>query len=83
MTTTLLWIAGVVAVGCALYGLHRLALWLESKGQLYYLNKKSETGAATAFVALQQVLDPPAKHVLHVKEQKRSHSEEDGGQGAE
>src|SRR5437867_1480853 len=66
----------------ALYGLHRLCLWLEERGLLYYKHKKPSSSAASCFVALQQFLEPPSQHVLHVKEEKRHPAEEDaGGQG--
>jgi hypothetical protein len=71
--------AALVAVPAALYGLHRLALWLEARGQLYYLKKRSEGGAAGSFVALQQFLEPESKHVHRVQEQKRHRSEDEGG----
>ena len=65
-----------VAAGlAALYGLHRLCLWLEARGLLYYLHKKSDSTAAGSFVAMQQVIEPTAKHVLHVKDEKRRHSD--------
>jgi hypothetical protein len=53
---------GIVAV----YGLHRLALWMESRGWIYYLNKKPRGSAMGSFVALQKVIEPRAEHVLHV-----------------
>jgi hypothetical protein len=72
----------VVAGLGALYGLHRVCLWLEARGLLYYWHKKPSSSAAACFVALQQALEPPTRHVQHVKEEKRHHSEEDGaGQG--
>ncbi|HWY87278.1 MAG TPA: hypothetical protein VNX28_11165 [Gemmataceae bacterium] len=60
----------------ALYGLHRLGLWLEKRGWLFYKHKKPSSSAAGCFVALQQVLEPPIQHVLHVNEQKRQQAEE-------
>jgi hypothetical protein len=67
----------IIAAGAALvYGLHCLCLWLEKHGWLYYKHKKPTSSAASCFVALQQVLEPPAKHVLQVREEKRHHGEE-------
>ena len=60
----------------ALYGLHCLGLWLEKRGWLFYKHKKPSSTGISCFVALQQVLEPPIQHVLHVKEQKRHHAEE-------
>lgn len=75
----LFWAALGLAGVAALYGLHRLCLWLEARGLLYYKHKKPSSSAASCFVALQQFLEPPAKHVLHVKEEKRHPVEEAAG----
>jgi hypothetical protein len=71
-------LCGLIVVSglAALYGLHRFGLWLEERGWLFYKHKKPTSSAASCFVALQQVLEPPIQHVLHVKEQKRHHVEE-------
>lgn len=71
------WGLALVAATAALYGLHRLCLWLEARGQLYYLHKKPEGGAAGALVELQKALDPTTRHVLHIKEEKRRPAEEE------
>ncbi len=48
--------------------LHRLALWLEARGHLYYLlHKKSSGSAAGAFVAMQRAIEPQSKHVEQVR----------------
>lgn len=75
---------GAIVLGglAALYGLHRLALWLEARGHLFYLNKKPEGGMAKSLSGLEQFVEPQAKHVHHVREQKRHRSEGEGG-GAE
>ena len=48
---TLLWVMLVPAGLAALYGLHRLGLWMEQRGWLYYWHKKPGAGARS-FVAL-------------------------------
>jgi hypothetical protein len=73
----LLWSLLIVGGLAALYGFHRLCLWLERRGWLYCKHKKPTTSPASSFVALQQVLEPPVQHFLHVKEEKRHHGEED------
>jgi hypothetical protein len=79
------WITGVwclvILSGlAALYGLHRLGLWLEKRGWLFYKHKKPSSSAVSCFVALQQVLERPIQHVLHVKDEKR-HQAEEGPRG--
>jgi hypothetical protein len=78
MTFSDIVIWGPIIVGglAALFGLHRLALWLEKRGWLFYKHKKPSSSAASCFVALQQVLEPPIQHVLHVKDEKRHQAEE-------
>lgn len=71
----------LVGLPTALYGLHRLALWLEARGHLYYLHKQPGSSPASSFVALQQFVEPQSKHVHHVHEQKRHHSEDEGAGG--
>src|SRR5262245_4560367 len=69
--TVLVLIGGVAG----LYGLHRLGLWLEERGWLYYKHKKPDGGTTSCFVAVQEVLEPQITHVLEIKEQKRHHSD--------
>src|SRR5262249_8623654 len=54
----LLW--GLVAIGAVavVYGLHRLGLWLEERGWLYYRNKRPSSSPMSAFVAMQQFIEP-------------------------
>jgi hypothetical protein len=63
-----------------LYGLHRLALWLESRGWLYYMHKKaSPDSLGNAMLSLQQIVQPGAKHVLEVRREHRVQREDAGG----
>lgn len=77
----LLWGALLLAAPFALYALHRLCLWLEARGQLYYWHKQPGGSRFSALNPLQEALDPPAKHVRLIKEHKRSHSEEEAPGG--
>jgi hypothetical protein len=74
----LLWGLAIAGGAAAVYALHRFCLWLEKRGWLYYKHKKPSSSAASSFVALQQVLEPPTRHVLHVKEEKCRHAETPG-----
>jgi hypothetical protein len=57
----------VIAGGVlALYALHRLGLWMEERGYIYYWRKKPTGSAAGAFVALQKIIEPQAQHVIEV-----------------
>jgi hypothetical protein len=70
------WLIGIPA---ALYGLHRLALWLEARGHLYYLHKKPTGSAAGAFVALQRAVEPQARHVEHADQALHRVEEDEAG----
>jgi hypothetical protein len=63
------WVAAVVVAFAGLYRLHRLGLWAEERGYIYYLRKKPRGSAAGALVALQRAIEPQARHVLVVREQ--------------
>ena len=65
-----------------LYALHRLALWMEERGYIYYLHKKPSNSAASCFVALQQAIEPKVEHIIHVSHVNHLHGEEgSSGQG--
>ncbi len=76
------WIGWIIAGPAALYGLHRLALWLEAHGHLYYLNKKSSGSAAGSFVAMQRFVEPRSQHVEQVRYvEQRVEDDEATGRG--
>jgi hypothetical protein len=63
--TLLRWAVSIAAGVAVLYGLHRLGLWMEDRGLIYYLRKKPRGGGSLgSFVALQKVIEPRAEHVL-------------------
>jgi len=79
---TLGWTLACVAALVALYGLHRLALWLEARGHLYYLHKKPSGSAAGSFVALQRAIEPQMQHVVEVRHvEHRVEEDESAGRG--
>ena len=47
------------AIVLGLYGLHRLALWMEDKGWIYYKRKKASPNAlGNAFLEIEQIVQP-------------------------
>lgn len=74
-----MWLAAAAAAVVALYLLHRLALWLERRGWLFYLHRRSTTSAVgSVFSELHSVLDPGHRHA--VEEQAReAQSQDDSG----
>ena len=69
----LLWSLILVGGPVVLYRFHRLCLWLEDRGWLYYKHKMPSS-PASSFVDFQQVLEPPTQHILQVKEEKRHYA---------
>lgn len=57
------------------YGLHLLALRLEEQGWIYYLRRKP-LGTASRFAPVQEILEPPARHVIHIRDELRSVEED-------
>ena len=57
-----------VAILVSLYGLHRLCLKLEERGHLFYLHRKSSSGAARMFAPFQEMIDPPVKQVVQAED---------------
>jgi hypothetical protein len=82
ISTILWWITCIVGGAAGLYALHRLALHLEKRGHLYYVNKKPGGSAIGSFVALQRALEPQVQHVIRVADEGHLHGEKGGsGQG--
>ena len=74
----------VIALGLGtLYGLHRLGLWMEERGYIYYLHKKPKGGSAIgSLVAFQRAIDPRAEYVIQADRVNQEISEEGAsGQG--
>ena len=47
------------------YAIHRLALWLEQRGWLYYRDRRASSSAlGNAMLRSQAIVDPSAEHVL-------------------
>lgn len=76
----LITVFGIVA---ALYGLHRLCLWLEDAGYMYYVREKP--GASSGgrglgpFVELQKALEPTTQYVVEAKEERVLNVRDDEG----
>jgi RimJ/RimL family protein N-acetyltransferase len=69
----LLWVIALVA---SAYALHRLALWLESRGWLYYRHRRSGVSLG---VALGAAIDPRIRQLLEAKQAERRLEEDESG----
>ena len=60
----------IIFAACVIiYCLHRLCLWLEKNGWIYYINKKSESGfLAGTLEQMNSLLNPAVKHTIEMKQ---------------
>lgn len=62
----------IILVILGLAGLHRLALWMETKGWLYYKREKpSSNRLGNAFLEIQSILEPGKKIIIAEKEREK------------
>jgi len=70
-------------LAAALLLLDRLALWMESRGWIYWQKKRASSGTlSSAALSVQQLLEPGKRHVLEMKKEQAERREDDG-QGEE
>jgi hypothetical protein len=74
---TVVFIIGLFAVMPVLYGLHRLGLYLESRGLIYNWRQKPSGGSA--YNPLQEIYQPQIRHVIEVREQRLGEDQDDEG----
>jgi len=69
----------VAVVAVALFALDRLALWMESRGWLYYRRRKpSSSTLGNAFLQVQSLLEPDKKALLEVRQDEQLEDDESG-----
>jgi hypothetical protein len=61
----------------AIYALHRLGLYLERRGLIYYWRNKPTGGSA--YNPLQEIYQPQIRHVIQVREQRLGDEQDDEG----
>lgn len=68
-----------VAVLVGLYALHRLLLWLEAGGHVYYLNSEPKPGGVTnAALEMERLIRPAVEHRVEAEETQLESQEDDG-----
>ena len=75
MSSPLSWIALLALCAVALLGLHRLGLWLDDRGWLYYRrsSRKGRWG-----LALAAAFDPNVRRILEIQESVKRDEDESG-----
>src|SRR5438045_1750601 len=72
-------LALLVLIAAGLYGLHRVALYLEAKDLLYYRKPPQSGWASSAFGPLQELVQPEIRHVEEVRDER--HVTDEAGDG--
>jgi hypothetical protein len=63
----------------ALFALDRLALWMESRGWIYYRRRKPQSSAlGNAFLQVQALIEPDTKHLLEARQEDVCEADESG-----
>ena len=60
------------------YGLHRLALWLERRGWLYYIHRRPQVSMIASFAS---AFDPALRRILEMKQERHRLEEDLSGDG--
>lgn len=68
----------LVAVAAAIDCLHRLGLYLERRGLLYYRDKQPTSSAAGCFVAARKFIEPGMRHVIELNKNEEAHKQDAG-----
>lgn len=64
-------VLGLLGIAAALFLLDRLGLWMERRGWIFYRKRKPSGLAPAAFLELQKMVEPTARHVLEIKREPR------------
>lgn len=75
----ILLLAAIAVCGLCIYGLHRLGLWLDDRGLLYYRKDKLREGAGGALFGLQEIIQPTVQHVIEAEDEQLQNVDDDEG----
>jgi hypothetical protein len=79
MNKPVLWIIAAVLAVTVIFTFHRLLLWMERKGWIYYRKSSSHSGAlGNAFMAVQSILDPEAGRAAEYQQHEEQAVTESG-----
>lgn len=69
----------LLATGSILYAMHRLALWAEARGWIYYLhNKPTSSTLGNAFLEVQALIEPGKRDLLEVRKEVAVEEDDQG-----
>jgi hypothetical protein len=68
-----------LAALAGLYGLHRIAVWAERRGWIYYRGKHGSSGSlGSALLEMQAIIEPSKRHVLEERTKDASDTQDAG-----
>ena len=67
----------VVVVVAVLYGLHRVFLWMEEQGWVYYWHKRGTGGAGNVLLPIQAIYQPEVNYILEERVRLEAEAEDD------
>jgi hypothetical protein len=66
-------------IGIGMYGLHRLGVWAEGRGWIYYRKKHGSSGTLSkAVLEVDSLFDPSKRYVLEEKTREQVDDERSG-----
>ena len=68
----------LVVIGAGLYALHRLAIWMENRGWIYYRRSGDPGSLGNAFLQVQSMLEPDKRAMVEAR-QTEAVEENDSG----
>jgi hypothetical protein len=69
----------LLATGAVLYAIHRLALWAEARGWIYYLHNKPTTSTlGNAFLEVQSLIEPGKRDLVEIRKEDAVEEDDQG-----
>ncbi len=69
----------IIAIALSLYALHCLALWMESRGWLYYRkHKRGSAAMGSVMLEIQSFYRPAVEHVIEQRQEEKREEDESG-----
>ncbi len=69
----------LVMIAGVLFALDRFALWMESRGWIYYRRRKPSTSTlGNAFLQVQSLLEPGKSTLLEIRQEEQVEEDESG-----
>lgn len=69
----------LLATGAVLYAIHRLAVWAEARGWIYYLHNKPTTSTlGNAFLEVQSLIEPGKRDLVEIRKEDAVEEDDQG-----